>query len=123
MDRSTGCRIPSSEHHSADFHSSDSMFAIQSHNQRLGRKLCLLNMWEKLFGVEIHGVPANRLENGHACLIQQLSEIPYLSNPEVEVVLVQDFTKSSGHCFQITPRQPSVRGKAFHQDKHIGNSL
>ncbi len=73
MDCSTGCRLFFAEHHRADFHSSDPVFPIEGRDQRLGGKFGLRNVRQKFFGVEIDGMAPDRFENGHACLLQQLS--------------------------------------------------
>src|SRR6476620_3135076 len=78
-------------------------------------------MWKKFFGVQIDGMSSDRFENWHAGLIEELSQIPDLPDAEAEVVLVEDFTESSGHRFQVAPRQPAVRRKPFDQNEHVRN--
>src|SRR6478735_3896526 len=64
---------------------------------------------------------SNRFQDRHAGLIEELPQIPDLPDAESEVVLVEDFTESSGHRFQIASRQPAVSRKPFDQNEHIRN--
>src|ERR1044071_10317298 len=85
--------------------------------------MILHNVWEEFLRVEIHGMSPDRFEDRHACLVEQLSQVPDLPNPEAEIVFVQDFAETSGHRFQVTASQTAIGGKAFDQDEHVGNVL
>src|SRR6476620_5186670 len=64
---------------------------------------------------------SNRFQDRHAGLIEELPQIPDLPDAESEVALVEDFTESSGHRFQIASRQPAVSRKPFDQNEYIRN--
>src|SRR5215831_20802729 len=62
-------------------------------------------------------------QNRDTGLLKQLTEIAYLSDAETQVLLIDHFAKSTGHRFQVTTSQSSIRGKALYKDQHIGNPL
>jgi hypothetical protein len=68
MKDATGYGLSLSEHHGADFDSTNAVVTIERDGQRLGGKLLLRDVWKKFFGIEIDGMSPMGLRMGTPAL-------------------------------------------------------
>ena len=76
-------------------------------------------MREKSARIDVNGVSAGRLHDGHAFGGDVIAEIRRGNNAVLQVVLVEPFIQAHGYGFQVATGEAAVGGKTFRQNQEI----
>ena len=107
------------EHQRANLDRADAAFQVQLRRQRHAGKLVQRNVRQEGARVDIDGVPAGRLHDGHAVLGDVVAQIGGGGDAVAQVVLVQRFLQAHGDGLQVAAGQAAVGGKALGQDQQV----
>ena len=101
------------EHQRADFDGANAAFEIKFGGEGDAGELVLRNVRQEGARVEVDGVAARRLHDGHAVLCDVIAQIGGGSDAVAEIVFVERFLDADSDGFEIASGKAAVGGDSL----------
>src|SRR5215469_1031577 len=104
------------EHQSANLDCPNTGMPVEFDRQSVTRKLLSGNVRQHARGIDIDGMPAGRLYDGHTAIGDMPSKIARACDAVFEIVRVENLFEADRNGIEVPPRQSAIGGKSFGED-------